>query len=182
MVDVVIGRVGRPHGVRGELSVHPLTDEPARRFVAGAVVTADGVPLRIETVRPHGDRLLLFFAEVADREAAQALTGALLHAEVAAEEDPGEDDAWFDHQLVGLAVRLLDGSTVGSIARVDHGAAQDLLVIRRGEGRARREALVPFVTAIVPTVDIAAGYVVLDPPGGLLDDLDDPPPGPRRDG
>ncbi len=168
MVDVVVGRVGRPHGVRGEVSVHPLTDEPARRFFSGAVFTAGERRVSVDAVRWHGDRLLICFADVTDREAAQALTGTVLHAQVSAEEQTDEDDTWFDHQLVGLQVRLADGAVVGTIARLDHGAAQDLLVVRAG----RREALVPFVTAIVPTVDVAGGFVVLDPPGGLLDDLE----------
>lgn len=172
MVEVIIGRVGRPHGVRGELAVHPLTDEPARRFVVGSVLRADlkntSRALTIESLRPHGDKVLVAFEEILDRTGAEELVGASLVTEVASDEDTGESDTWYDHQLVGLSARLLDGTLVGSIKRLDHGAAQDLLVLDVHGG----ERLVPFVSAIVPTVDVAGGFIVLDPPGGLLDDLD----------
>lgn len=172
MVEVAVGRVVKAHGIRGEVSVHLLTDDPARRFRAGSRLSGAGQLLTLTTVRHHQNRLLVTFEEVHDRTQAEALAGTVLTLEVDSEEDAGEDDAWFDHQLEGLAVRLPTGEQIGTVARVEHGAAQDLLVITR-DGR---EALVPFVTALVPTVDPEAGFLVVDPPGGLLDDLD-PTPG-----
>lgn len=173
--------MGRPHGVRGEVSVQPLSDEPTLRFAPGATFSTSNGQLTCVTVRTHNDRLLLTFAEVPDRTAAEALNGVLLSQDVDPNEDPGEDDAWFDHQLVGMAV-VVDGEQVGEITRVDHGSAQDLLVVTNAAGRS---ALVPFVRAIVPSVDEQARIVVLTPPGGLLDDLaapDEPDRGPSTPG
>ncbi len=83
--------------------------------------------------------------------------------------DSGGEDEWYDAQLVGLAAVDPTGEVLGVLSRVDHLPAQDLLVVRTPEGR---EVLVPFVAALVPTVDPGAGRVVIDPPGGLFDDLD----------
>jgi len=169
---MVVGRIGRAHGLRGELSVEVRTDAPDERFVPGARFTTDPAtvgPLVLDTVREHQSRLLLGFAGVPDRTAAERLRGVLLMTEItgdsAAADDP-DDDAWYDHELVGLQARLLDGRDVGRVVDVLHRSAQDALVVRRADG-ARVE--VPFVHAIVPTVDVASGFVVLDPPGGLLD-------------
>lgn len=176
-MEFVVARVGKPHGIRGEVSVEIRTDDPVRRFVPGALLRTDpaGVgPLTVETVRDHNGRLLLTFEEVPDRTAAEGLRGVLLLAEVDETEEGGEPDAWYDHQLVGLSARKLDGSEAGEVVGVEHGAAQDLLVLRLPDGRT---AWVPFVTALVPVVDLDAGVVVLDPPGGLLDgEQDDLPP------
>jgi 16S rRNA processing protein RimM len=122
----------------------------------------------VATVRDHNGTLLLGFEEVLDRTAAEALRGALLEADVPEEVD--EPDAWYDHQLVGL--RALDpaGGDLGEVVAVEHLPAQDLLVVRRPEG-ARR--MVPFVAAIVPSVDVPGGTLVVDAPPGLLDDLPD---------
>ncbi len=150
--------------------MQPLTDEPARRFVVGAVLQAGARRLTCERVRTHSGRLLVTFEEIADRTEAEALTGTSLTLDVDEAEQTGEDDAWFDHQLVGLQVRLGE-KVIGSVVRIDHGAGQDLLLVANEAGR---QALVPFVRAIVPVVDVEAGFVVLDPPGGLLDSLHEP--------
>ena len=169
MVDVAVGRVAKPHGIRGEVSVQIMTDDPTRRFRVGSRLSCGQVgPVTIESVRHHQGRLLVRFAEHPDRTAAEALAGQLLTVEVTADDENADPDAWYDHQLEGLQARLVTGEVVGTVVAVEHGAAQDLLVVER-DGR---RALVPFVTAIVPTVDVAAGHLVLDPPGGLLDDLD----------
>ena len=168
MVDVAVGRVAKAHGIRGEVSVQIMTDDPTRRFRVGSRLSCGTTgAVTIESVRHHQGRLLIRFAEHPDRTAAEALAGQLLTVQVTAE-DETDDDAWYDHQLEGLQARLTSGEVVGTVTAVQHGAAQDLLVIER-DGR---QALVPFVTAIVPEVDVAAGHLVLDPPGGLLDDLD----------
>jgi 16S rRNA processing protein RimM len=165
---VVVGRIGRPHGVRGEVTVEVRTDDPDLRFVPGAVLRtdpADRGPLTISGRRWHRDVLLLTLEGIESREAAEEVRNTELLVEVAdlpALEDP---DDFYDHQLVGLSARLTDGSLLGEVAAVRHEGA-DLLVIRRPDGG---EALVPFVTAIVPTVDLDGGFVVVDPPEGLLE-------------
>ena len=179
--EVVVARVGRPHGVRGEVSVEVRTDEPERRFGDGAALDLRqaggrppaGAPSRLTVTgsRTHQDRLLLTFAEVGDRSDAEALRGALLVTDVAGQvpEDPEE---FYDHQLVGLAVVTLEGTPAGTVAEVVHTGAQDLLVVRRS---GREDALVPFVAALVPEVDLAAGRVVVADRPGLLEDVPDEP-------
>ena len=166
-MQVVVGRVGRAHGVRGEVVVEVRTDEPSQRFADGSELSTEPGsvgPLTVHHAREHSGRLVVAFAQVSDRTAAEALRGTLLLADV----DPGEQagpDEFYDHQLVGLRACTRTGEDVGEVVAVEHGGAQDLLVVRRADA----EVLVPFVTAIVPEVDLRAGVVVLDPPGGLLD-------------
>ena len=165
---VVVGRIGRPHGVRGEVTVEVRTDDPDLRFVPGAVLLtepADRGPLTVSACRWHRDTLLLTLEGVDSREAAESVRNTELLVEVA-DLPPLEDpDVFYDHQLVGLAARLTDGSPLGEVTAVRHEGAE-LLVIRRPDGG---ETLVPFVTAIVPTVDVDGGFVVVDPPEGLLE-------------
>ena len=178
--QVVVGRIGRPHGVRGEVTVELRTDEPERRFADGAVLdvrpaggrSSGPAQLTVTGSRTHQDRLLLTFAGVGDRTAAEALRGALLVTDIGgqAPEDPEE---FYDHQLVGLAVVTLEGGAAGTIAEVVHTGAQDLLVVRRD---GREDALVPFVTALVPEVDLAAGQVVVADRPGLLEPLPEDEP------
>lgn len=171
-MELVVGRIGRPHGVRGELSVEVRTDAPAERFVPGTRFSTDPAsvgPVVLETVRNHQDRLLVSFRGVRDRSAAEGLRGVLLLADIADDDggDPDADaDAWYDHELVGLRALLRDGTEVGRVVGVLHRSVQDALVLRRADGR---RVEVPFVSAIVPTVDVGRGVVVLDPPAGLLD-------------
>jgi 16S rRNA processing protein RimM len=170
-MELVVGRIGRPHGVRGEVSVDVRTDDPDVRYAAGSVLVTDPDRLQLTVVRSrwHHGRLLVQFAEYDDRAAAEALRGQLLvvDAATAATTAPGE---YWDHELIGLAVLLADGSRVGVIEDVIHVAGTDLLAVRRDAGG---EALVPFVESMVPTVDIAGGQVTIDPPQGLLE-LNDP--------
>jgi 16S rRNA processing protein RimM len=171
-MDLVVGRVARPHGVRGELLVDVRTDEPEQRFAAGATMAAtlrsgERTTLAVAAARPHGVRLLVRFDSVAGRDAAEALRGALLTVDSAALPPPSDPDEYYDHQLEGLSAQLADGTLVGVVTEVMHGPGAELLVIaREGGGPA---ALVPFVRDIVPTVDLAAGRLVLTPPDGLLD-------------
>ncbi|WP_029432911.1 ribosome maturation factor RimM [Blastococcus sp. URHD0036] len=170
---VVVGRIGRPHGVRGLVTVEVRTDDPDQRFAPGAVLTtepADRGPLTVVDKRWHSGTLLLQLAapsgEVYERrETVDALRNTMLVVPVAELPPIEEPDSFYDHQLVGLAVRLPDGSVVGEVTAVRH-EAQDLLVVRRTGGG---ESLIPFVSAIVPTVDVAGGFLVIDPPEGLLD-------------
>ena len=171
---LVVARVGRAHGIRGEVTVEVRTDAPQERFVPGVRLHVTGEhalrgldAVTLAGVRDHNGTLLLTFDEVLDRTAAEALRGAVLEADVP--DDVDEPDAWYDHQLVGLRVLDPAGAELGQVVAVEHPPAQDLLVVRRPDG-ARR--LVPFVTALVPTVDVAGGTLVVDAPPGLLDDLD----------
>jgi 16S rRNA processing protein RimM len=170
---VVVGRIGRPHGVRGQVTVEVRTDDPDLRFAPGSVLLTDPAargPLTVVDKRWHSGTLLLQLAApsgeaYASRETVDALRNTLLLVPIVDLPDIEEPDSFYDHQLVGLSVRLPDGSVVGEIAAVRH-EAQDLLVVRRPDAP---EALVPFVSAIVPTVDVDGGFVVLDPPEGLLE-------------
>jgi 16S rRNA processing protein RimM len=165
---VVVGRIGRPHGVRGEVTVEVRTDDPELRFVPGAVLRtdpADRGPITITRVHWHGTTLLLSIEGVDSREAAEGVRNTELLVDVADLPEIEDPDSFYDHQLVGLTARLPDESVLGEVTAVRH-EAQDLLVVHRAEGG---ELLVPFVVAIVPTVDVAGGFVVVDPPEGLLD-------------
>jgi 16S rRNA processing protein RimM len=167
---LVVGRVLRPHGVRGELAVEVLTDAP-ERFAPGAELAAgdpDGPgPLRPVTVtaaRLHLGRLLLRLEGVEDRDAAGGLRGALLSIP-AEDARPLADDEYWPHQLVGLAVVDRQGRERGRVADVLPGAAHDLLAVALPAGGS---VLVPAVAALV-TVELEAGRVLVDDLPGLLD-------------
>jgi 16S rRNA processing protein RimM len=165
---VVVGRIGRPHGVRGEVTVEVRTDDPDLRFVPGAVLRTDPAergPITIAGVHWHSGILLLRLEGVDSREAAEAVRNTELLVDVADLPEIEDPDSFYDHQLVGLTARLPDDSELGTVTAVRH-EAQDLLVVRRAEGG---DVLIPFVSAIVPTVDLAGGFVVVDPPEGLLE-------------
>jgi len=169
-VNVVVARIGKAHGLRGEVTVQVLTGAPDERFVPGATFTTDppaAGPLVLRSARDNNGILLLGFDGTDDRTGAEALRGTKLLAGVLTDDD--EAEAWYERDLVGLRVVTVDGVDVGEITALESRPAQDLLVLRLTDGR---EARVPFVTAIVPEVDIEGGRVVLDPPQGLLD-LDD---------
>ncbi len=164
----MVGRIGRPHGVRGEVTVEVRTDDPELRFGAGAVLLtdpADRGPVTVTRAHWHGTTLLLTLEGIDSREAAEAVRNTELLVAVADLPEIEDPDSFYDHQLVGLAARLPDGSVLGEVTAVRH-EAQDLLVVRRPEAD---DVLVPFVQAIVPTVDVDGGFVVVDPPEGLLD-------------
>ena len=169
-MDVVAGRIAKAHGIRGELAVDVRTDSPEERFKVGAVVTTklrDGSKreLTIAAARDHSGRLLVRFEEVLTRDVAETLRGALLLVDTDALPPTADPDEFYDHELAGLRAELLDGTVVGKVVEVVHSPAGELLELDV-DGR---EVLVPFVLAIVPTVDVAGGRVVLDPPEGLLD-------------
>jgi len=169
-VHLVVGRVGRAHGLGGQLTVEVRTDAPETRLAAGSVLTTDPAavgPLTVAAARWHSGRLLLSFDQVTDRTDAERLRGVLLLVEVADDERPEEPDEFYDHQLVGLPVVTTAGTPVGEVTEVLHLPGQDLIAVRRPDGR---EALIPFVAQLVPEVDLDAHRVVVDPPPGLLDD------------
>ncbi len=167
---VIVGRVGRPHGIRGEVVIGVRTDEPDLRFVVGAILDVERSPdgdseqLTVAGARWHSGQLLVAFAGVTDRTAAGELTGSWLSVDSSQLPEIADPDEFRDHELIGLSVRTCAGDPVGVVTDVLH-SGQDLLVVRRPDG----ESLVPFVKAIVPEVDLQAGVLVIDPPPGLLD-------------
>jgi 16S rRNA processing protein RimM len=168
---LIVGRAGRPHGIRGEVVIGVRTDEPDLRFAVGAAVDVstdpektDGERLTVASARWHSGQLLVAFAGITDRTAASELTGSWLSVDSSQLPDTGDPDEFRDHELIGLNVRTSGGEPVGVVTDVLH-YGQDLLVVRRPEG----EFMVPFVKEIVPEVDIGAGLVIIDPPPGLLD-------------
>ena len=175
-VEVLVGRVGKPHGIRGEVTIDVRTDEPERRFAPGTTLRAeppagaDRRPssLTVARSRWHQKFLLVTFEQVAGRDAAEALRGTLLHATIPADETPEDPEEYYDHQLVGLRAEDTDGTPLGEVTSVVHGAAQDLLGIRTPDGR---DTLVPFVAALVPEVDLAGGRVVVAVRPGLVSPL-----------
>ncbi len=177
--DVVVGRIGRPHGVRGEVSLELRTDEPDRRFADGAVLTvrsAAGRPapehgtLTVAGTRWHQERLLVRFDELTDRDAAERARDLLLEVTIPGDAAPAEEDEFYDFQLVGLSVVTEDGTPAGTVKAVLHPGAQDLLVVARED---QEDALVPFVTALVPEVDLAGGRLVVVDRPGLLSPFED---------
>jgi 16S rRNA processing protein RimM len=170
-MQLVVGRIGRPHGIRGDLIVEVRTDDPDLRFAAGSVLAtepaADG-PLTISAARWHSGRLLVSFAGVGDRDRAEELRGVMLVVDSAELDDPGDPEYFRDYQLVGLDVLTTGGERVGKVADVLH-HGQDLLVVVGDGARSGAEILVPFVAALVPEVDVGGGRLVIDPPPGLLD-------------
>jgi 16S rRNA processing protein RimM len=178
-VDLTLARIGAPRGLRGDLRLDVRTDSPRDRLAVGTVLRTEPArtgPLTVTSLWRESGSWYIRFAEAADRTAAEALTGVALVG------PPGEaeEDAWYPHELVGLAAVLADGTEVGRVEGLEHLPAHDVLVVRERTGE---QSLVPFVRAIVPVVDVSGGRVVLDPPRGLLaqlpadEDVDDDVPG-----
>ena len=182
---VQIGRVIKPHGVRGEVVVDATTDDPKGRFAAGTVLegrqTGKQLSLTVKTMRPHQGRLLITFEEIPGRTEADSLRGVRFFAEPVVDE---EDDAYYDHELIGLRVlnvgavseeeataRAYEGALpepedIGEVSSVIRGPVHRLLEITLDAGG---ETAVPFVHALVPIVDLDNGAIVITPPEGLLE-------------
>ena len=169
-MQLVIGRIGRAHGVRGDLFVEPMTDEPDHRYADGTVLmTSNDTTLTVATSKWHSGRFVVHFAGFDDRNSAETLRGLTLSIEVDPSQSPQDPDEYYDHQLIGLNVVLEDGTHVGTIGEVIHLPSQDLLtVLRVGQS----EALIPFVTEFVPDINLATKTVVITPPPGLLNELE----------
>ncbi|WP_251150652.1 ribosome maturation factor RimM [Cellulosimicrobium sp. Marseille-Q4280] len=164
-MQLTVARVGKAHGLRGEVALDLRTDDPETRLAVGAALPtepADVGPLVVASVRVHQGRWLVRFEGVGDRTAAEALRGTQLVVEV---EESDEEDAWYSHELAGLRAESTDGTELGRVEGLEEAPAHDLLVLREPDGT---RTLVPFVRSIVPVVDVPGGRVVLDPPGGLL--------------
>ena len=171
-----VGRLTKAHGLKGAIKVEMYTDDPARRFIPGAVFTLQvptssawhGKTLELVELKWYNSHPVAFFKDVPDRSAAETLVKAILWVDHDDAEVPDEEDAWFDHQLVGLRV-MRDGNEVGTVSQIDHFPAQNLLTVATPNG----DVLVPFVKAIVTAVDVSAGTLTVDPPLGLFEELPD---------
>ena len=166
-MDVLVARIGKPHGIKGEVTVQLFTDAPEDRFEPGETFRVEGAAVAELTVvkaRWNKDILIVGFEQVPDRNQAETLRGAQLFIDSEGSDDD-EDDAWYEHELVGLEARV-DGESVGTVTGLRTMAVQDLLVVGLADGH---EALVPFVGAIVPEVDPEGGFVTIVPPAGLFD-------------
>ena len=164
---LIVGRIGRVHGVRGEVTVEVRTDSPEERFQVGTTISTDPAkfgPLTITGQRWHNGILLITFDGVSDRGAAEKIKNVLLMAEVdISERDP---DEFHVQLLIGSTIELINGTVLGTIDDVLTNKGQNLLSFMRGG----KQVLIPFVKAIVPTVDIASRKVVITPPEGLIDE------------
>lgn len=166
-----VGRLTKPHGLKGGIKLELYTDTPEQRFVPGArfhlQVPTDspwfGQSIEMRELRWFNGVPVGFFVEVPDRTAAESIARAILWIDEAAVAAGAETNAWYDHELVGMRV-IHDGADIGVIAEVQHLPAQDLLAITTDTGT----ALVPFVEAIVPHVDAESRTVTITPPAGLL--------------
>ncbi len=176
---LTVGRVVKPHGVRGELVVEARTDSPLLRFAEGVVLRARrrgadrSEPFTVSAARPHAGRLLVWAEGVATREAAEDLRGATLEVGADELEETGDPDEFHDHELRGLEVVRTTGERVGVVHDVVHAPSSELLVVRvdsSDAAGAAQEQLVPFVSEIVPEVDLERARVVVDPPEGLFDE------------
>jgi 16S rRNA processing protein RimM len=159
---LLAGEVGKPHGLSGEVYVVPISDEPSRFRAGSTLEREDGSSLTITSSHVHGNRLLVRFEGIADRNAAEGLRGPLyIGSEQVRELEEGE---YWLHDLTGSAVMVGD-EEVGVVEELVPGAAQDLLRVRTSKG----DRFVPFVAEIVLSVDTQAKRIVIDPPEGLLD-------------
>ncbi|VXB47155.1 Ribosome maturation factor RimM [Arthrobacter sp. 9AX] len=166
-MQLQVARIGKPHGIRGEVTVQVLTDAPEDRFVPGTefvVEPASAGPLIVSSARWNKDILLLGFEEIATRNDAETLRGAKLFIETE-ELDEDDDEGWYEHELVGLEARV-GSQVVGKVAALNTMPVQDLLVVTTPGGE---EILIPFVEQIVPEVNIEEGFVLLTPPDGLFE-------------
>ncbi|MCA1710698.1 MAG: ribosome maturation factor RimM [Actinobacteria bacterium] len=165
---LTVGRIGKPQGLRGEVTVEVRTDVPELRFAVGSVLLTDPTergPLTIASTREQNGRLMIGFEGVQDRSEAEQLRNTLLQVDAADLPESDDPDEFHDQQLIGLGADLVNGERLGEVTDVLHLPHGDVLVVRRSAG----EVLVPFVKAIVPEVDVRAGRLVVDPPEGLLD-------------
>ncbi|QDG88672.1 ribosome maturation factor RimM [Pseudarthrobacter sp. NIBRBAC000502770] len=179
-MQLQVARIGKPHGIRGEVTVQVLTDAPEDRFVPGTefvVEPSASGPLTVSSARWNKDILLLGFEEVADRNQAETLRGAKLFIETE-ELDEDDDEGWYEHELVGLEARV-ESRVVGKVTALNTMPVQDLLVVTTPGGD---EILIPFVEQIVPEVNIEEGFILLTPPDGLFGINSDEAAAPEAEG
>jgi 16S rRNA processing protein RimM len=165
---VVVGRVARTHGIRGQVIVNPETDFVEQRFRSGAVLyvrrTATAQPLTVSAVRVHQGRPILTLEGIASIEAADWLVGAELRIP-AGDLQQLPTNQFYRHDLVGCRVRTASGLDLGVVAAVDGSQENSYLVIRSGQ----REVLVPLAADICIEIDARGRNIVIEPPEGLLE-------------
>ena len=168
-MDVVVGRLGRPHGVHGEISVEVRTDDPENRFAIGAKITVkeNNKKLTVASTRWHLSRLLIKFEEIQDRTQVDAVRGKLLVVEVDPNEATLGNNEFYEFQLIDLEVFNTNNEKLGVVKEVLPGSAQALIVVKTLDNK---EVMVPFVNQLVPEVDIKNKRVVMNPPNGLFDE------------
>ena len=158
---LLVGRIGRAHGILGEATIEVRTDEPDRRFAIGAVVQTDTHgELTITSGRVHNGILLLGFNGITDRNGIEKLRNTLLYADVDINEENDDEDEYHVMQLIGCQALLESGEAYGEVTDVINLPGQDLLAIKTVQG----EQLIPFVHQLVPTVDVKNKKVVVIPP------------------
>ncbi|RPF27827.1 ribosome maturation factor RimM [Georgenia muralis] len=165
---LTVAVIGAPHGLRGEVRLDVRTDDPGRRLAVGQVLEtepSDAGPLTVSRFRAQGGSTYVHFEEARDRGGAEALRGVRLVVESDEDEDEGDDEGWYPHELVGMRVRHVDGRELGTVAELEHFPAQDVLLVTEPDGA---QARVPFVAELVPEVDVDAGVITVDPPRGLF--------------
>ena len=176
---VVVGRIGRPHGVKGAATIEVRTDEPDKRFAVGArLLTDSGLDLTVASATWHSGRLLVTFEGYEDRTAVEQLRNALVSVDRPADERPEDPEEFYDSDLEGCEV-VVDGSDsdsdsdgvgIGVVREVSHLPGQDLLVVVTPD---ERDVLIPCVSEFVPQIDVSAKRIVITPPEGLLEPGDD---------
>ncbi|MET3805054.1 16S rRNA processing protein RimM [Nakamurella sp. UYEF19] len=170
MTQLQVGRIGRAHGIRGEVTVTPFTDDPSARFAVGSELQTDSSArpvLVVSGARQSGPVQVVGFEGIVDRNTAETLRGIHLLVDAESLPEPADEDEFYDHQLIGLAVHHhVSGEVLGEIVDVMHPPAAPVLVVRRPDDT---EELVPFVSAIVPDVDLAARHVTVDLPDGMFE-------------
>ncbi|QGU07718.1 Ribosome maturation factor RimM [Corynebacterium occultum] len=166
-MELMIGRVVKSHGIRGEVTIEVTTDEPEIRYAVGEVLNGrQGRKehfLTVKAARVHQGRLLVKFEEVPDRNAADSLRGTQFFATPLEREE--EEDGFYDHELTGLKI-VHEDAEIGEVTGVMHGPAGEILEVKLDNGK---EVLIPFVHAIVPEVDLDSGTCTITPPEGLLE-------------
>ncbi|MEO8330149.1 MAG: ribosome maturation factor RimM [Candidatus Nanopelagicales bacterium] len=168
-MQVVVGRIGRAHGIKGDVIVELRTDEPDVRFAPGNVLVTEPTsagPLAVENARVHSGRFLVHFDSVNDRTSAEQLRGVTLYADVDPSDRPDDPDEFYDHQIVGLQVVDTQRGAIGVVSEISHGPAQDLLTVTTSKGQT---VLVPFVSALVTDVDLDNDRLVVALPDGLIE-------------
>jgi 16S rRNA processing protein RimM len=158
---LLVGRIGRAHGILGEATIEVRSDDPDTRFAIGErLQTDDHGVLRITSGRVHNGILLLGFAGYNDRNQIEKLRNTLVYADVDINEEREDEDDYHVLQLIGCQAFLETGALFGEVTDVINLPGQDLLAIKTPT----TEVLIPFVRQLVPTVDIATKRVIVIPP------------------
>lgn len=165
---LAVARIGRPHGIKGEVTIENLTDRPEERFVEGSTLECDSPlhqMLEISRVRVHQGTWMLTFTQVADRNEAERLRNSRLYADVDLDQTVEEDESYHIEQLRGLKVQGIDGREIGVVIDVENLPGQDLLKVETVRG----ERLIPMVQQFIEEIDLIQGHIVVRLPDGLVD-------------